>query len=80
MPANIVRGMLTSKTVPLIVVHIGRYGGRRFVGAIEEVIASGANGATGDKYTTNDLFAYNPQTQQVQQTHPVQGDWGRGRF
>jgi pilus assembly protein CpaF len=79
-PANIVRGMLTSKTVPLIVVHIGRYGGRRLVGAVEEVIASGANGATGDRYTTNDLFVYNPQMQQIQQTHPVQGDWGRGRF
>src|SRR4029434_3864422 len=36
-PANIVRGMLTSKTIPLIVVHIGRYGGRRLVGAIAEV-------------------------------------------
>ena len=28
-PANVVRGMLTSSAVPLIVVHIGRYGGKR---------------------------------------------------
>ena len=43
-PANIVRGMLTSSAVPLIVVHIGRYGGQRLVGAIEEVTMMGAGG------------------------------------
>jgi Flp pilus assembly CpaF family ATPase len=79
-PANVVRGMLTSSAVPLIVVHIGRYGGRRLVGAIEEVTVLGAGGATGDKYTTNPLFVYHAPTQQIQKAYPVQGDWGRGRF
>jgi Flp pilus assembly CpaF family ATPase len=79
-PANIVRGMLTSSAVPLIVVHIGRYGGQRRVGAIEEVTVMGAGGAIGDKYTTNPLFGFNPTTNQAQRAYPVQGEWGRGRF
>ena len=79
-PANIVRGMLTSSAVPLIVAHIGRYGGQRRVGLIEEVTVMGSGGQTGDKYTTNPLFVYHAQTQHVQKAFPVQGEWGRGRF
>ena len=79
-PANVVRGMLTSSAVPLLVAHIGRYGGKRVVGQIEEVTVMGAGGQTGDKYTTNPLFIYSSQTQQVQKAYPVQGEWGRGRF
>jgi len=79
-PATIVRGMLTSSAVPLIVAHIGRYGGQRRVGTIEEVTVMGAGGQTGDKYTTNPLFVFNPGTNQVQKTYPVQGEWGRGRW
>jgi pilus assembly protein CpaF len=79
-PANIVRGMLTSSAVPLIVAHIGRVGGQRRVGAIEEVTVMGAGGSIGDKYTTNPLFVFNPQTNQVQKAYPVQGEWGRGKF
>jgi pilus assembly protein CpaF len=79
-PANVVRGMLTSSAVPLIVAHIGRYGGKRLVGQIEEVTVMGAGGQTGDKYTTNPLYVYSVQTQQVQKAYPVQGEWGRGRF
>jgi pilus assembly protein CpaF len=79
-PANIVRGMLTSSAVPLIVAHIGRYNGQRRVGAIEEVTVMGAGGAIGDKYTTNPLFVFNLQSNQVQKAYPVQGEWGRGKF
>jgi pilus assembly protein CpaF len=79
-PANIVRGMLTSSAVPLIVAHIGRYGGQRRVGLIEEVTAMGAGGSIGDKYTTNLLFVFNSNTNGVQKAYPVQGDWGRGKF
>ena len=79
-PANIVRGMLTSSAMPLIVAHIGRYGGKRLVGQIEEVTVMGAGGAIGDKYTTNPLFVFNPTTNQVQKAYPVQGEWGRGTF
>ena len=50
------------------------------IGAIEEVTIMGGAGQTGDKYTTNPLFVYNPQTQQVQKAYPVQVDWGRGKF
>jgi Flp pilus assembly CpaF family ATPase len=79
-PATIVRGMLTSSAMPLIVAHIGRYGGKRVVGQIEEVTMMGAGGAIGDKYTTNPLFVFNPTTNQVQKAYPVQGEWGRGTF
>ena len=72
--------MLTSSAVPLIVAHIGRYGGKRLIGAIEEVTVLGAGGASGDKYTTNPLFVYHTATQQIQKAYPVQGDWGRGRY
>jgi hypothetical protein len=79
-PSTIVRGMLTSSAVPLLVAHIGRYGGQRRVGTIEEVTVMGAGGAIGDRYTTNPLFVFNPQRNQVEQAYPVQGEWGRGRF
>ena len=79
-PAAIVRGMLTSSAVPLLVAHIGRYGGRRLVGQIEEITAMGGGGQTGDKYTTNPLFRYSPQRGQLERAYPVQGDWGRGIF
>jgi Flp pilus assembly CpaF family ATPase len=79
-PATIVRGLMTSSAVPLIVCHIGRYGGQRRVGAIEEVTVLGGGGQTGDKYTTNPLFVFSPQTNQIQKAYPVQGAWGRGIF
>jgi Flp pilus assembly CpaF family ATPase len=79
-PATIVRGMLTSSAVPLLVAHVGRYSGQRRVGAIEEVTVMGAGGAIGDRYTTNPLFVFNPQTNQVEKAYPVQGEWGRGRW
>jgi pilus assembly protein CpaF len=79
-PTAIVRGMLTSSAVPLIVAHIGRYGGKRLVGQIEEVTVLGGSGQTGDKYTTNPLLVFNPATNQVQKAYPVQGEWGRGAF
>lgn len=79
-PANIVRGMLTSSAMPLVVAHIGRYGGKRLVGQIEEVTVMGMGGVIGDKYTTNPLFVFNPTTNRVQKAYPVQGEWGRGTF
>jgi pilus assembly protein CpaF len=79
-PANIVRGLMSSSAVPLIVCHIGRYGGRRLVGQIEEVTVMGGGAQIGDKYTTNPLFAFDPRSEQLQKAYPVQGDWGRGRF
>jgi pilus assembly protein CpaF len=79
-PASIVRGLMTSSAVPLIVVHIGRYGGKRLIGSIEEVTVMGGGGQIGDKYTTNPLFVFNHGTNQIQKAYPVQGDWGRGKW
>jgi pilus assembly protein CpaF len=77
-PPSIVRGLMTSSAVPLVVAHIGRYNSRRRVGAIGEVIPSGASGAAGEKYTINDLFSFDAMTNQVRRVQPVHGAWGRG--
>lgn len=79
-PANIVRGMITSPAAPIIVCHIGRYGGERRVGLIEEVIQLGAAGQTGERYPLNTLFQYDPGSNTVTKAYPVTGEWGRGRF
>lgn len=79
-PVNVVRGLLTSAAVPLIVAHIGNYGGRRRVGSIEEVLAQGATGQGGDRYPTNTLFAFDPRTGKIEKRYAVQGSWGLGRF
>ena len=79
-PVNVVRGLLTSAAVPLIVAHIGNYGGRRRVGSIEEVLAQGATGQGGDRYPTNTLYAFDPRTSKIEKRYAVQGSWGLGRF
>ena len=79
-PVNVVRGLLTSAAVPLIVAHIGNYGGRRRVGSIEEVLAQGATGQGGDRYPTNTLFAFDPRAGKIEKRYAVQGSWGLGRF
>jgi Flp pilus assembly CpaF family ATPase len=79
-PINVVRGLLTSSAVPLIVAHIGSYGGRRRVGLIDEVLAQGASGQGGDRYPTNTLYAYDPRTDKVEKKYAVQGSWGLGRY
>jgi Flp pilus assembly CpaF family ATPase len=79
-PVNVVRGLMTSSAVPLIVAHIGTYGGRRCVGLIEEVLAQGATGQGGDRYPTNTLYAFEPRTGKVEKRYAVQGAWGLGRF
>ena len=79
-PVSVVRGLLTSAAVPLIVCHIGTYGGRRRVGTIVEVLAQGATGQGGDRYPTHTLYEYNPQTDRVEKKYAVQGAWGLGRL
>jgi pilus assembly protein CpaF len=79
-PVNVVRGLLTSAAVPMIVAHIGNYGGQRRVGAIEEVLAQGASGQGGDRYPTNSLFAFEPRTGKIEKRYGVQGAWGLGLF
>lgn len=78
LPAGVVRGLLTSRAVPLVVVHIGRYGGRRLVGQIAEVVVMGQGGQVGEAYPTNPLFLFNAATGHLQPAYAVQGDWGRG--
>jgi Flp pilus assembly CpaF family ATPase len=77
---GVVRGLIASGSVPLIVAHIGRYGGRRQVGRIEEVLPLGAGGQSGDRYPTHTLLAYDDHTGQVRRNGWVQGEWGRGQL
>lgn len=76
---KVARGLMTSAAVSMIVVHIGRYGGRRRVGQIEEVLEM-SSARVGDPFTTNVLFAFDPQVGRVRKCYPVERDWGRGRF
>lgn len=78
---GIVRGMMTSGAIPLVVCHIGIYGGRRRVGQIKEVTRTGGSGQVGDRYTTNPLFEFKAETGTLQRTrYPIDGDWGNGLF
>lgn len=79
-PPGIVRGMMTSPAAPMIVCHIGRYGGARRVGQIEEVLQLGAAGQTGERYPLNTLYQYDPGQNATLKLYPVTSDWGRGRF
>jgi pilus assembly protein CpaF len=77
---SIVRGMLTSQAAPLLVCHIGTYGGKRQVGAIEEVSQMGAAGQVGERYTTNPLFHYDhSRGRTVRTNYPIVAQWAQGR-
>lgn len=79
--AAIVRGLITSDSVNLIVVHVGvTPRGRRSVLAIEEVSRMGAQGQGGDTFPTNPLFHYDPQQDRLLRVGNVNGMWGLGRI
>lgn len=79
--AAIARGLITSESVSLIVVHIGRApNGRRSVLAVEEVLRQGGNAQSGDKFTCNPLFAYQPHPDRLERVGTVNSEWGRGRY
>jgi Flp pilus assembly CpaF family ATPase len=77
-PPGIVRAMIASSTVPIIVAHIGRYGGRRRVGQIVEVQVDTA-GQSGNKYPANILWAFDTRTDRLERVGNVGRPWGRGR-
>ena len=77
-PPAIVRGMIASSTVPIIVVHIGRYGGRRRVGQIVEVQVD-SGGQSGGKYPANILWAFDPRADRLTRVGNIGRPWGRGR-
>jgi pilus assembly protein CpaF len=79
-PPAVARGMVASGAVPLLVAHIGNYGGRRLVGRVEEVLPQGAGGQSGDRYPTHTLLSYDQSHDEVTRVGWVQGDWGRGRL
>jgi pilus assembly protein CpaF len=79
-PPSVVRGLIASGAVPLLVAHIGRYGGQRRVGRVEEVLPQGAGGASGDRYPAHTLIAYDAGAGTVRREGWVQGAWGRGRL
>lgn len=79
-PAAVVRGLMASGAVPLLVAHIGQYGGRRLVGRIEEVLPQGASGQSGERYPTHTLIAHDARSGELRREGWVQGAWGRGRL
>jgi Flp pilus assembly CpaF family ATPase len=78
-PPAVVRGLIASGAAPLVVAHIGRYGGRRRVGRIEEALPQGAGGQNGDRYPAHTLFAYDPHADELRREGWVQAAWGQGR-
>lgn len=72
--AEMVRGMMTSKTVPLLVVHIGSYAGKRQVGEIVEVLVGGQS-RPGDPFPHQPIYRFNPQAQRVERVSAPQGLW-----
>ncbi len=71
---------MTSQTVSLLVAHVGRYGGRRRVGLVAEVVSQSGTGMPGDYYPLNPLYEYDPGTDRVEPRHHVTNPWGIGRF
>lgn len=79
--AQIVRGLITSDSVSLIVLHIGMLPtGRRSVLAIEEVLRQGAQGQSGDRFPTNALFHYDRARDCLARVGNVTAAWGVGRY
>lgn len=76
----IVRGMLTSSAAPLLIGQIGLVDGHRRLLELVEVLPSGAAGQIGDRFTTQALYAYDPQRKAILRQYPVQGSWARGHF
>jgi uncharacterized protein Veg len=70
---------MASGAVPLLVAHIGRYGERRRVGRVEEVLPQGV-GLSGERYPSHTLIAYDAQSGTMRREGWVQGEWGRGRL
>lgn len=77
-PTGLVRGLISS--APLLVAHIGRYGGRRRVGRIEEALPQNGGGQGGERYPTQTLWCYDAHNDALRREGWVQGAWGRGRL
>jgi pilus assembly protein CpaF len=77
-PPQIVRGMIASSTVPIIVAHVGRYGGKRRVGQIVEVQVDTA-GQSGNKYPVSILWSFDARTDRLEKVGNIGRPWGRGR-
>jgi Flp pilus assembly CpaF family ATPase len=79
--AQIVRGLITSDSISLIFMHVGKTPtGRRSVLAIEEVLRQGAQGQSGDRFPTNALFQYDANSDRLLRVGNVDGKWGNGRM
>ncbi len=76
MRPEMVRGLMTSRGLNLVVVHLGIIQGKRRVTAIHEVTNDGKL-QSGGTFTTNPLLSYDGQRGWVQ-GYPVQSDWGAG--
>ncbi len=79
--AQIVRGLITSDAVSLIIVQVGMTPqGRRSVLAVEEVLAAGSQGQSGDHFPTETLFKYDDYSGQLLRVGNVNASWGLGKY
>jgi len=78
--AAIVRGLITSPAVSLNIVVVGRApNGRRTVLELAEVSRQ-SGGISGDVYTTNALFRYDPSVDALTRAGYVTQAWGVGQY
>ncbi len=76
-PPDVVRRMIGTKAAPLLVCHIGRYGGRRRLGQVAEVLPqTGASAGAG--FVIHPLFCYEDQRGYVRR--PASGEWAARRY
>lgn len=76
-PADVVRRMIGTRAAPLLIVHIGRYGGRRRIGRVDEVLHQ-ANAQAGAGFSLHPVFTFDDARGGYKFNTPS-GDWGRGR-
>lgn len=76
-PPTMIRQSISDINNPFLIVHIGRYGGRRMVGAIDEIRPVGSGSGSGDNYPLQHLFGFDAERNALVRTGWVQGDWGR---
>ncbi|MFO7169299.1 MAG: ATPase, T2SS/T4P/T4SS family [Chloroflexota bacterium] len=77
-PPDVVRRMIGARAAPLIVAHVGRYGGRRRIGRVDEVLVQ-AGAQAGAGFSLQPLFTFE-EDRGAYTRRGVQGLWGERRF
>lgn len=79
--AQIVRGLITSRSVNLLVVVVGKTASKkRRVLSIDEVLLQGGGGNSGERFPLNPLFGYDEASDALVRQGYIQAEWGAGSY